>query len=107
MGQGRAWLYILAGGTLELFWMSGLKYAQGFWQFFFTFFIAFISFALMIKALKVLEVGLAYSVYVGFGTLGISLAEIFYFGASPSFYKLFFIFLIFISVVGLKLSQGS
>ncbi len=60
----------------------------------------------MIFAVKVLEVGIAYSVFVGIGTAGITLAEILIFGEEFSALKILFIATLLLGVIGLKLSTS-
>lgn len=102
MSHTKAWAYVLVGGALELFWMSGLKYAHLWWQYGLTLLGIIFSFTCMIKSSKVLEVGVSYSVFVGLGTVGIVLAEIFYFKSEVQVLKIVLICVIFLSVVGLK-----
>ncbi|WP_066388863.1 DMT family transporter [Helicobacter himalayensis] len=100
-----AWGLVLFGGIIECFWASGLKYADNFFFYTLTGIGILISFFAMIVAVRVLEVGIAYSVFVGIGTAGITIAEILIFGEEFSLLKVLFILLLLIGVVGLKLSS--
>ena len=60
----------------------------------------------MIIAIKVLEIGVAYSVFLGIGTAGVTLSEIFIFGEPFSPLKVLFIATLLIGVIGLKLSTS-
>ncbi len=100
-----AWGLVFFGGIIECFWASGLKYADNLFFYTLTGIGIFISFFAMIVAVKVLEVGIAYSVFVGIGTAGITIAEILIFGEEFSLFKVLFILLLLIGVVGLKLSS--
>lgn len=82
--------------------MSGLKYANTPPLYALTALGIAFSFFCMMKAVKVLEVGVAYSVFVGLGTTSIVLAEYFYYHLPLNPLKLLFITAIFISVFGLK-----
>ena len=53
-----------------------------------------------------IEIGVAYSVFVGIGTVGIALAEILVFGEPFSLLKIVLILLLLIGVVGLKLATS-
>lgn len=101
-----AWGLVIFGGIIECFWASGLKYSDNLFAFTLTGIGIFISFISMILAVKVLEIGIAYSVFVGIGTAGITLAEIFVFGEPFSPLKILFIATLLIGVVGLKLSSS-
>lgn len=99
-----AWFYVLIGGLVECVWVSGLKYSSELWHYALTAIGICISFTCMIKACKKIEVSIAYSVFVGIGTAGVVLAEIFIFNETFSFLKVFFVFLLLFAVIGLKLS---
>ncbi|WP_343353785.1 multidrug efflux SMR transporter [Helicobacter mastomyrinus] len=99
-----AWGLVLLGGIVECFWASGLKYADSLLLYALTGILILISFFGMILAVRVLEVGIAYSVFVGIGTLGVTMAEVLFFGEPFSALKILFIITLLIGVVGLKLS---
>lgn len=101
-----AWGLVIFGGIIECFWASGLKYSDNLFAFTLTGIGIFISFISMILAVKVLEIGIAYSVFVGIGTAGITLAEILVFGEPFSPLKILFIATLLIGVIGLKLSSS-
>ncbi|TLE02013.1 MULTISPECIES: DMT family transporter [Helicobacter] len=101
-----AWGLVVFGGIIECFWASGLKYSDNLFAFTLTGIGIFISFISMILAVKVLEIGIAYSVFVGIGTAGITLAEILIFNEPFSPLKILFIATLLIGVVGLKLSSN-
>ena len=101
-----AWGLVIFGGIVECFWASGLKYSDNLFAFTLTGIGIFISFISMILAVKVLEIGIAYSVFVGIGTAGITLAEILIFNEPFSPLKIFFIATLLIGVIGLKLSSS-
>ncbi|MGI0406393.1 DMT family transporter [Helicobacter himalayensis] len=100
-----AWGLVLFGGIIECFWASGLKHADNLFFYALTGIGILISFFAMIVAVRVLEVGIAYSVFVGIGTAGITVAEILIFGEEFSLLKVLFIVLLLIGVMGLKLSS--
>ena len=99
-----AWGLVIFGGIVECFWASGLKYSENLFAFTLTGIGIFISFICMVLAVRVLEIGIAYSVFVGIGTAGITLAEIFIFGEPFSFLKILVIATLLVGVIGLKLS---
>lgn len=101
-----AWGLVILGGIVECFWASGLKYSDNLFAFTLTGIGIFISFISMILAVKVLEIGIAYSVFVGIGTAGITLAEILIFNEPFSPLKILFIATLLVGVIGLKLSSS-
>lgn len=102
-----AWGLIILGGIVECFWASGLKYADNLLLYTLTGIGILFSFAAMALAIKSdIEIGVAYSVFVGIGTVGIALAEILVFGEPFSLLKIVLILLLLIGVVGLKLATS-
>lgn len=98
-----AWCLVILGGVIELFWVSGLKYADStFWYMLTICGIAF-SFICMIVAVRYIEVSIAYAVFVGIGTVGIVIAEMLVFNEAFSFLKLIFIATLLLGIIGLKL----
>lgn len=61
-----------------------------------------VSMALLIKATETLPLGTAYAVWTGIGAVGTVLMGIFVFKDPISFWRLFFIFTLIASIVGLK-----
>ncbi|RYE35110.1 MAG: multidrug efflux SMR transporter [Sphingobacteriaceae bacterium] len=69
-----------------------------------AFFICIISsFLLMNKAIQTLPIGTAYAVWTGIGAAGSVLIGIFIFKEPADFWRLFFIFMLISSILGLKL----
>lgn len=68
--------------------------------------ISLLSMYLLAKASKTIPLGTAYPVWTGIGAVGTVLIGIFYFKEPAGFWRLFFIFTLIASIVGLKLQQG-
>jgi quaternary ammonium compound-resistance protein SugE len=82
----------------------GMEYALWLTSFFvFT----FLSMALLMKATQTLPLGTAYPVWTGIGAVGTVLLGIFYFHEPTSFWRLFFIATLILSIVGLKTVSAS
>ncbi|HIW88087.1 MAG TPA: multidrug efflux SMR transporter [Candidatus Onthomorpha intestinigallinarum] len=64
---------------------------------------AAISMWLLSKAVQTLPIGTAYAIWTGIGALGTVLIGIFVFKEPVSFLRLFFIFTLFASIIGLKM----
>ena len=94
---------VIIGGFVECFWVSGLKYSIEFWHYILTAIGVCISFACFLKACERLEVSIAYSVFVGIGTIGVVLNEMFIFNESSSIAKLTLIAILLLSIIGLKI----
>jgi len=99
------WFILLIAGLFETAWAIGLKYSNGFtklWPSVFTVVSIIISMGLLAYTLKHLPVGTAYAVWTGIGAVGTAILGIVIFGESKEFIRIFFILLIIIGIVGLK-----
>lgn len=101
-----AWFYLILGGLFEVSFTTCLKFSNNFsnlkWSI--AFFICIISsFLLMNKAIQTLPIGTAYAVWTGIGAAGSVLIGIFIFKEPADFWRLFFIFMLISSILGLKL----
>ncbi len=101
----KAWFILFIAGIFETAWAIGMKYSEGFtkfWPSVFTIICILISMGLLSLSLKWLPVGTAYAVWTGIGAVGTAILGILLFGESKEFIRLFFIFLIIVGLVGLK-----
>ena len=99
------WIILFIAGLFEVGWAIGLKYTQGFtklWPTVFTILSVIISMGLLGYTLKFLPVGTAYAVWTGIGAVGTAILGIILFGESKEFMRVFFIFLIVVGIIGLK-----
>lgn len=99
------WLVLFVAGLFETAWAVGLKYSDGFtkfWPSVFTVISIIISMGLLAWSLKYLPVGTAYAVWTGIGAVGTAVLGIILFGESKELIRIFFIFLIIIGIVGLR-----
>lgn len=104
-----AWMILGIAGMFEVCWAIGLKYSAGFTKLFpsiFTLITLAASMYLLAKATQTLPIGTAYSVWVGIGSLGACILGIFLFKEPVTFQRLFFIALLIISILGLKLTAS-
>ena len=69
-----------------------------------TILLSFVSFGLLARAAKYLPIGTSYAVWTGIGAVGATMLGILLFQESSSPMRLFFIALIVVGVVGLKLT---
>ena len=97
------WMKVLLGALFEVFWVIGLKHADGFWTWTGTGIAIFISFYLLIMAGKKLPAGTVYAVFVGLGTAGTVLAGILFFNEPFRLEKILLILVLLTGVIGLKL----
>ncbi len=102
-----AWLTILAAGLFETGFAVALKLSHGMTRLWptVTFAVcALMSFMLLTRALRELEVGAAYAVWTGIGAVGAASMGMIFLGDAVSTLKLVSIGLILAGVIGLNLS---
>jgi len=100
------WILLVIAGMFEVGFTTCLKLSEGFTKIvpsigFFIFSAS--SFLLLNKVIKTIPLGTAYAVWTGIGAVGTVLIGIFFFKESTEFLKLFFIFLLIASIIGLKM----
>lgn len=99
------WLILFIAGLFEVAWAIGLKYTEGFSKplpSVFTVASMIISMGMLAYSVKHLPVGTAYAVWTGIGAIGTAILGMILFGESKELIRVFFIFLIVIGIVGLK-----
>lgn len=104
------WIILIIAGVFEVAWAIGLKYTEGFTKLFpsiFTIISMIISMGLLAYAVKYIPVGTAYAVWTGIGAVGTAILGIILFNESKDIIRIFFIFIIVVGIVGLKIFSGS
>jgi len=99
-----AWTYVLFAAIVEIFWVVGLRYSETMLEWFGTIVAIMFSFFLIIKACEKIPSGTVYAVFTGSGAAMIVLLDFLLFGAEFSYAKVFFIALIIVGVVGIKIT---
>ena len=100
------WIILFIAGLFEIAWAIGLKYTEGFsklWPSVFTILSMIISMGLLAYSVKHLPIGTAYAIWTGIGAVGTAILGIILFNESRELVRVFFILLIVIGIVGLKL----
>ncbi|MEK4736889.1 MULTISPECIES: DMT family transporter [Bacillus] len=101
--MSKDWIKVFVAAFFEIFWVTGLKYADDFWTWTGTIIAIFFSFYLMIMAGRKLPVGTVYAVFVGLGTAGTVFSEILFFGEPFKVGKVLLVLFLLAGVIGLKL----
>lgn len=101
-----AWFILVLAGLFEVAFTTCLKLSDNFkntwWSI--AFFISIsLSFYLLNKAIQTIPLGTGYAVWTGIGAVGTALIGILVFKEPAHFWRVFFIFLLISSIVGLKL----
>lgn len=102
------WIILILAGCMEVaftFCLGKTKTAVGselaWWWIGFLAALA-LSMFLMAKAAEQLPIGTVYPVWTGIGAVGAVLVGIFFFNEPASFWRIFFITTLILSIVGLK-----
>lgn len=100
-----AWLYLIAAAVCEIAFAASLKMTANFsnlrWTFVFVFFYI-LSIVLLNKAVQTIPIGTAYAVWTGLGAAGTVIVGMVWFREPASFWRLFFLVTLVMSIVGLK-----
>lgn len=99
----KSWFEIFIGALLEVVWVSAMKHQHSLISAIVVAFILILSFYLMVDASKNIPAGTTYAVYVGLGSLFVVLAGVLVYHEAFSMAKLFFLILLTIGVIGLKI----
>ena len=100
-----AWIYLLIAGVFEIGWAVGMKFTNGFSKFWPTVGVLIamlLSVYFLTIAIRTIPVGTAYAVWTGIGIAGTTILGIFLFDEPVNALRIFFISLILLSVIGLK-----
>lgn len=100
------WIILIIAGLFEVAWAIGLKYTDGFTKLIpsiFTIISMIISMGLLAYAVKYIPVGTAYAVWTGIGAVGTAILGIILFNESKEIIRIFFILIIIVGIVGLKI----
>ncbi|SDJ04057.1 DMT family transporter [Natribacillus halophilus] len=104
-----SWLILIIAGLFEVVGVTGIqmitkgKKGSGFAVLGGGFIISFI---LLSMAMDVLPLGVAYAVWTGIGTVGSALVGMIFYNESTDRWRLLFIALVVVAVVGLRLVSG-
>lgn len=104
------WIYLLLAGFFEIGFALALKYSENFTRK--PYIIAFCvcavgSFGFLAKALESLPLGTAYAIWTGIGASGTMIFGLFFLKETATLPRLFFLALLLISLIGLRLTTAS
>lgn len=97
------WISVFVATFFEVLWVIGLKYSTSIFEWVVTILFIGATFVLLTFANKKLPIGTTYTVFTGIGTVGTLLIDVVFFGSSLTLLKIFFIVLLLVGVIGLKL----
>ncbi len=100
-----AWTYLIIAGLFEVGFTTSLKLSENFanrgWSVMFFICIS-LSFYFLNRAIQTVPIGTAYAVWTGIGAVGTAIVGMVFFREPTEFWRLFFMFLLIGSIVGLK-----
>ncbi len=99
------WIYVALTSFFELVWIFGFNVASVWWHWIPIIIFIFIDFHFLTKACEHLPTGTVYAIFAAVGTVGTACMDIFFFGQPISFAKIFFIALLVIGVIWLKIAD--
>ncbi|MBU3828316.1 MAG: multidrug efflux SMR transporter [Candidatus Lactobacillus pullistercoris] len=102
-----AWIYLIIAGIFEVVWSTCMKLSDGFHNILFAFLTVvgvILNFAGLIIATKHLPISIVYPVWTGIGAVGSVLVGIFLFRENLNLWTIFFVALLIISILGIKLT---
>ncbi|HEX4924121.1 MAG TPA: quaternary ammonium compound efflux SMR transporter SugE [Bdellovibrionales bacterium] len=106
--MSKPWIVLVIAGLLETGWAIGLKYSEGFSKPIpsaLTIAAMIVSMYMLGWAARYLPIGTAYAAWVGIGATGAVILGIALLGEDASFARLFFLALLIVSLVGLKITS--
>ena len=103
-----AWVYLIFAGLFEMGWPLGFKLASLNPRYHFLFLVLSavsmgVSGWLLYIAQKSIPMGTAYMIWTGIGGMGTVILGIVFFHDAVTFWRMFFLSLVFIGIVGLKM----
>lgn len=104
-----SWIYLIIAGILEAAWAAGLKYTEGFtrpWPSVLVGTAIAGSMFFLALAVRTIPIGTGYAIWVGIGVLGAALAGPLLFHQPLRLIQFVFLTLLFISILGLKLTAA-
>ncbi|CAM3156779.1 DMT family transporter [Leuconostoc rapi] len=104
-----SWLYLLLAGLSEILWSTTMKLSQGFtkigWAMI-TIIGLIASMFFLLKAVKQLPFSLAYPIWTGIGAVGAVVVGVLLFHDKFPVATWFFIVLLIVAIVGIKVTAG-
>ena len=104
------WIYLIIAGLLEVSFTTCLQLSKNFSNRWWAagFFISIsLSFYFLNRAIQTISMGTGYALWTGIGAVGTVIIGIIFFNESVDFWRIFFIFVLIGSILGLKLVSVS
>ena len=105
--MNKSWIYVALTSFFELVWIFGFNVASEWWHWIPIVFFIFVDFHFLAKACENLPTGTVYAVFAAIGTVGTALMDVLLFGETLGGGKMFFIAILLIGVIGLKIADDA
>lgn len=102
------WIYLVIAGIFEVVWATLMKLSEGFHKLGFTVLTVVgmvLSFLCLAQATRRLPISIAYPIWTGIGAIGSVLVGVMFFGDRLSPLTWFFVGLLLIGIIGIKLTS--
>lgn len=99
------WIYLVIAGLFEVSFTTCLKMSNNFqnkWWGLAFLITSILSFVFLNRAIQTIPMGTAYAVWTGIGATGTAIVGMTLFSESTEFWRIFFLFLLISSIIGLK-----
>lgn len=104
-----AWVALIVAGAFEVFWATMMKLSEGFSRLNFSILtligMAAIFFFLA-RSLHALSMSLAYPIWTGIGAVGSIIVGVLFFHDHLSLLTSFFVLLLIVGIIGIKVTSG-
>ena len=103
-----SWIYLLIAGIFEMIWVLALKFSDNFQKVGYVILTAvamILSLLFLSLSFKTIPTGTDYACWTAIRAVGVILVGMIFLGESTSFLRIFFISLIVIGIVGLKIAS--
>ena len=103
-----SWIYLVIAGIFEMIWVLALKFSDNFQKAGYVILTAvamILSLLFLSLSFKTIPTGTAYACWTAIGAVGVILVGMIFLGESTSFLRIFFISLIVIGIVGIKIAS--
>lgn len=103
-----SWVYLIIAGLFEMLWVVSLKLSNNFTKIIpaIAFLITMIlSMVFLSLSFKTIPMGTAYACWTAIGAVSICLVGMIFFDEPASLLRIFFLFVVIVGIVGLKLTS--
>lgn len=104
-----SWICLIIAGICEVVWAIMLKYSDGFTKLIpsaLTVIFLIISMVLLEQSIKGIPLGTAYACWTAIGAVGTVVVGMLFLNESTSIIRMFFLFLVIVGIVGLKVTTS-